>query len=307
MARITARARWVFGAAVVFALGGHPVSADVPSLKWKFTPGETLHYRMEQKTVTELKSNGQNIKTTVNQITDTTWVVKSVDDAGKAQMTQTIDRLQTKIESPFALFEYDSKADKAPEGAIAAGVVPTLKALAGSTFEYAMSPQGEPTDVKVPDGLIKALKEAGPTAGGVGMFSEDGLKNMIHESSLILPTKDLDKPWVRQTKIPSPPIGTMVVDKTYKLDGPAEGAEKISLRMKVSLDPEAKSEIQIKIGEQSGEGSFFFDNKAGRVVKSTVSQKIKMLFTVPGGGEVPQSTDTSTTMTLVDVKEGAAK
>src|SRR5262249_10693052 len=148
-------------------------------------------------------------------------------------LTQTLDRIRTKIDSSLGTFEYDSKSDKPPEGAIAAGVVPTLKALVGATFRYKMSPQGELSDVQVPEGLLKALREAGPM-GNVGMFSEQGLKNMINESSLALPKEDLvkGKSWTRKATIPAPPVGTLTLDKTYTCEGPGDGGEKIGLQVK---------------------------------------------------------------------------
>ena len=296
--------------AVAFTLGAAtaPARAAAPVLRWKFTEGDAFHYQMDQKTVTQVKGPNQDIKTTVTQTIDTTWSVLSVDkDSGTASMTQTIDRVRTKIEFPFGAFEYDSKSEKPPEGPLAAGIVPTLKALVGSRFQYKMSPQGELSDVRVPEGLIKALKEAGPASSNVGMFSEDGLKNMINESSLVLPKDaEKDKPWTRQTKIPSPPIGTMLLDKTYTYTGPDKEGDKITLDVKVSLEPDPKSNFDIKLGNQEGKGTFYFDSKSGRVASSTVTEKIDMVIKVMNA-EVNQSTDMSTTMKLLDPKSSDSK
>jgi hypothetical protein len=303
---------WVSAIALAFSFGlallavtSH-ARAAAPSLKWKFTKGESLHYLMDQKTITEAKLQGQNIKTTVTQKIDSTWSITAVDANGSADMAQTIDRLRTKIESPFGMIEYDSNDKKAPEGPIAAGVVPRLKVLVGATFKYKMSPHGELSDVRVPDGLLKSLKEAGTTGTNVGIFTEDGLKNMIHESSLVLPTEPLEKPWTRQIKIPSPPIGTMVLDKTYTYEGTEDGAEKIGMALKVSLKPDSDSKLEIKIVKQDGKGSFLFDNTAGYVKRSLVTQKVEMQIKLMNN-EVAQNTETSTAMELVKVDQGGAK
>jgi hypothetical protein len=64
----------------------------------------------------------------------------------------------------------------------------------------------------------------------------------------------------------------------------------------------------MKIQSQEGKGSFFFDNAAGRVADSTVSEKLEMLFKLKLGDqakEVVQGNETTTTMKLV--KAGEAK
>ncbi|GAC1450875.1 MAG: hypothetical protein NVSMB9_35640 [Isosphaeraceae bacterium] len=304
MAEIMARSRSLrrtLGVAFALSvtLAGAPAEAAVPSLKWKFKAGESLHYQMDQKTTTQMKTEGQDIKTTLTQTIETTWSVQSVNPEGTAEMIQSIDRVKTKIESPFGAIEYDSKADKAPQGAIAAGVVPILKALVGSKFQYKISPQGELTDVKVPEGLVKALKEAGPAgAAGSNMFSEEGLRNMIRESSLVFPASEIDKPWTRQSKLPLPPIGTMTLDKTYNYEGPSGNQEKIGLKVNARLEAAPDSQFQVKLGPQEGKGNFSFDNKAGRVVQSDVSEMIEMLITFQDK-TVSQKTDTSTSMKLL--------
>jgi hypothetical protein len=304
------RGALVVAAAAALAAGPN-ARAAAPVLRWKFNPGESLHYQMEQKTVTEVKANNQNVKSSVNQTLDTTWAVKAVDTAGKAEMTQTIDRIRAKIEHPFGAFEYDSKdgkqaEDKLAVDKVAAGLVPIFKALVGATFKFKISPQGELSDIQVPEGLIKSLREAGPTAANAGMFSEDGLKNMIRESSLVLPDQAADKPWTRQSKIPSPPIGTLVVDKTYSYDGKDADGEKIGLATKITLEAAPNANFEVKIGNQEGKGTFVFDSNVGRVVRSNVTQKLEMVITVMNT-QVTQSTDTATVMSLLKAEGGSSR
>jgi hypothetical protein len=303
------RGAWCVTAALAAAfLATAAGRADAVTLRWKFKPGESLHYQMDQKTVTQIKANGQEIKTTLSQTIDSTWTVESVGSDGTADMAQTLDRVRTKIESAFGALEYDSAAGKDPEGPIAAGVVPLLKALVGAKFRYKMNPQGELSDVKVPEGLVQKLKEAGPAAANVSMFSEEGLKNLINQSSLSLPKEDLTKgkTWVRESKIPAAPIGTMILEKTYRYEGPTEGGEKIGLTVKMGLEPTPGNNIDVKVGDQKGEGSFIFDNNAGRVASSTVTEKMEMIIKVMNQ-EVNQSTDSTSSMKLIDVKTASAK
>ena len=295
-----------FSLALAFGLGLTAAGrADAATLRWKFKAGEELHYQMVQKTVTAMKANGQDLKTTQDQTIDMTWKIGKVAEDGTAEIAQSIDRIRTKIDSAFGAFAYDSDDPKPAEGPIAAGVIPTLKALVGATFRYKMSPRGELTDVKVPEGLIQQLKESSPAAGAVGMFSEEGLKNMIHESSLDLPVDDLakGKAWSRQTKLPPSPVGLMSFDKTYTYEGPADGGEKIALSSKIALEPTPGSNLDVKLGAQEGKGDFVFDNAAGRVSNSSVTQRIEMVITVMNQ-QITNSTETSSSMKLVEGKSG---
>jgi hypothetical protein len=279
------------------------------ALRWKFKPGETLRYTMVQETSQGMKTMGQEFKTSLKQTVDLHWSVKNVASDGVAELSQTIDRVRTKVEGPGNSFDYDSQGGKEPEGQIASLLTPLLKALVGAEFTFKMSGRGELSDIKVPQKLLDSLRQAGPAATAGGMFSEEGMKNLISQSSLTLPEAALEKgkSWTQQAKVPVPMLGNMVMDKTYTFDGPSpkdSGLFQILLTTKVTLEPAADSKIAVKITSQQGTGDFAFDPQAGRVVSSRVNDKLQMSLSVMGQ-DLEQSTDTVTTMTLA--KDGASK
>ncbi|HMF36918.1 MAG TPA: DUF6263 family protein [Isosphaeraceae bacterium] len=298
------------------------------TLRWKFKPGETLRYTMVQQTTQEMKgaeveklqqelqnqtgrrkAMGQDFKTSLNQTVDLHWSVKNVASDGVAELSQTIDRVRIKVEGPGNSFEFDSQAGKDPEGPIASQLTPMLKGLVGAEFTFKMNGRGELSEIKVPRKLLDSLRQAGPPANAGGMFSEEGMKNMISQSSLTLAEGPLEKgeSWTQQAKVPVPPLGTMVLDKTYTFDGPSSkeaGLDLILLDTNVTLEPAADSDIAVKITSQKGTGEFAFDPQAGRVVSSRVNDKLQMSLSVKGQ-ELEQSTDTVTSMTLA--KDGSAK
>src|SRR5262249_33655580 len=87
------RVRPLAVAAVILAgIVGPP--ARGATLRWKFKPGETLRYVMDQRAVTTATlPGGEQMRTTLSQTIETTWTVKSVDPSGQAEMTQTITRI----------------------------------------------------------------------------------------------------------------------------------------------------------------------------------------------------------------------
>ncbi len=295
-------------AAILAAAAAQPTHG-AETLRWKFKPGETLRYTMVQQTTQGMKAMGQDLKTSLNQTVDLHWSVKDVASDGVAELSQTIDRIRTKVEGPGSSFEYDSQAGKDPEGQIASMLTPMLKALVGAEFTFKMNGRGELSEIKVPPKLIDSLRQAGPAASAGGMFSEEGMRNLISQSSLTLAEGPLEKgkSWTQQAKVPVPMLGTMVMDKTYTFDGPSPkdpGLLQVLLVTKVTLEPAADSNIAVKIISQNGTGEFAFDPQAGRVVSSQVNDKLQMSLSVMGQ-ELEQSTDTITSMTLA--KDGSSK
>ena len=292
---------------------GHDVRAE--TLRWKFSPGATLHYRMEQKNVTAVKAPGHDIKTTVTQVTETTWTVRSVDKDGTAAMEQTIDRIRMKIESPLGKpVEYDTARDTKPGGLVAATLVPTLKAIVGGTFRYSITTRGEVSALQLPENLLQTLSDAGKTGQGTSMFSEEGLKSMILDMALVLPENDLARgeSWSRRGKLAAP-LGTEVRDKTYTYEGRDEpsNADRIAVSVSVGLETAPNSTISIQVRDQKDKGLYHFDNSAGRVVDATRTQSIRVVYSVVSPQtrtlqEVNESRESSSTMILVEAKGGVA-
>ncbi len=289
-------------ATAVAALLAQPAQA-ADALRWKFTKGETLKYTMEQKTTQNMKAKERELKTTLNQTIDLHWTIKNV--AGEvAEMSQTIDRVRTKVEVPGNAFEFDSQSGKSPEGPIAGMLIPMLKALVGAEFSFKMNGRGELTDIHVPKQLLESLSKAGPAATAGGMFSEEGLKNLISQSSLTLPENGLEKgrSWTQHARVPVPMLGTMLMNKTYTYQGSDDkdpNQIKIGLDTKVTLEPAADSNVAVQVKNQKGDGEFSFDNQAGRVRSSHVNDHMEMSITVQGQ-TLQQTTDTVTSMTLAD-------
>src|SRR3954463_15269487 len=90
-------ARWGMLGLILLGASG-PSASRAATLQWKFQPGATLHYTMDQRTVTSLKTGPQDVKTTMSQQIDMDWTVKKVNTDGSAELTQTVTRVHTKIE-----------------------------------------------------------------------------------------------------------------------------------------------------------------------------------------------------------------
>jgi len=311
--RITLRpaSRW-FGLILLLELGLHASIASAVTPRWKFQKGESLQYVLDQKTVTEVSGIPQEVKSTMSQTIDLRWMVRDVDAEGKASLAQSISRVRTRIESPVGAFEFDSNAEKDPAGPAGAVLGPLLRSLVGTEFLFKMSPRGEISDIKVPEKVVEAIKKTGPLGGGAGMFSEDGMKNMISEMGLTLPNEDLNKgkEWSSESKTSMPQVGVLSRTKTYQYQGAeakdAKSLERIDQTTKVVMQPDPKSNVDIKINEQKSEGRFYFDNARGYINESNLSENIKMTFKIKIGDveqDVTQGNESTTVLKLVKASD----
>ncbi len=302
--------------AILIGLGAGMAQAKT-TLRWKFKPGDVLHYQTVQSTVTSIQDlNAKPVQQTLALTIDLTWTVKSVDDQGKASVAETIDRMRTTATMPYVGKLSDDSKD-----ADAAGPIGSLfKFLVGSEFTFTVTPRGEIDDVKLPEKLLAALKAPDEPAaapgqpaepGGMKMMlmqlgiTEDGMKNMLNQMTLVVPQEALEVggKWDRKLPTPAGPDGaSRMIDQMFTYRGAEAGnkAEGVDLTTKFEpLKPDPNVPVTVKSEEASGRYSF--DNAAGRITSSTLTQKIEARIQQEGK-EIPQSIETVTTMTLTKDK-----
>jgi len=287
---------------VAFAIGsdlGASAVEAATTLRWKFREGETLRYQTDQKTSTKGKDpDGKEITQGLTLTIDLAWAVKAVEPSGAATITQTVDRIRTTATLPFGKVSFDSK-----ESGDAAGPAgPIFKMMVGSEVTFRMTPRGEIVDVKLSDKLMAALK-GDEVAGAQGQFSEVGLKNMVMQMGLILPEEGLDPggTWNRKLAIPAGPSGqTRDVDQTFTYRGPdpaspskAEGIDLSTGFEPIKPDPN----VPISVKSEQARGRYQFDNVAGRIESSTLTQNVEVVGQIEGK-DLAMTTETVTTMTL---------
>jgi hypothetical protein len=276
--------------------------AAATTLRWKFKAGDTLRYQMvqTQSMTTRIKDPApQEFKQGFTLTIDQVWTIKSVDDAGVASMTQTIDRIRTTAELPIGKVTYDSKEAK-DSGSLAG---PLFRMLVGAEFTFKMDGKGEISDIKLPEKMLATLRGDQEPAGAQGQFSEAGLKNMIAQMGLLLPGGPVEPgaTWSRKASIPSGPDGqTRGVEQSFTYRGPeAVGGGKMeAIDLTIKFEPvKSDPEVPVTIKSQESRGHFAFDGEAGRIETSTVTEKVELAGSIMGK-EINQAGETTTVMTL---------
>ena len=202
---------------LVLALSGLSAATTARAdntLRWKFKAGETLNYVMDRETEMKIDLSGSLIEIKSGMIFDTTWKVKSVADDGTAELEQTVDRIQIKMDSPLGGgLDYDSKKPGSGQGQAWEMIGPTIEALVGQTFTLKATSTGTVSDIKLPEKLAEHLgKQEGGGGGGrrrgggmggmMGGFNEASIREMITRSIVPLPEKPVtpDISWTQNFK-----------------------------------------------------------------------------------------------------------
>lgn len=275
-------------ALALVAVGAAEAATD---LKWKFKEGDKLNYALQQKADILIDANGVEFDIKVSQVMDLTWDVKSVGSDGTVDLTQTVDRVQLKMSTPFTgEFAYDSKdPDNAPQGEIWERMGGPIKALVGGQFQIKLKPNGKVEEIKLPEKLVELLGQQGGGGAqsmmmGGGLFTESAIKQIIEQSILTLPEEGVANgaTWNKKIENKLGPIGTQKFDTTLTYEGAEsrDGLElaKIATKTEMTFEPNADSDVDVEmeVTEQEGAGSILFDTKAGRVIESKNVQKMTL-------------------------------
>jgi hypothetical protein len=277
-------------AVALLVVSAASASGDDVTLRWKFSPDKPYHYMLTQGMEMSMKLPNNDLKTTMSQVSEMTWKVKSVKPDGSAAMSQVIDRMHIKVEGPAGKFEIDSnkKGDAAAPVGPLAGLGKMVEGLVGVPVDVTISARGEVLSVNVPDKMMEAMKTAGP--GGqafAGAFTEKGIKQLFEQSSVVLPEKAVapGTTWVQKRSVETAGLGNMDIDTTYTDKGEVPG--KPGLRMidgavKMQIKPGENSPVTMRVIKQDNAAKFLFNTTAGHLSSSEIKQNMQMEISAQG-------------------------
>jgi hypothetical protein len=264
--------------AVAVALGGAAPGQEV-KLRYQFKEGDKLNYVMDQTMTMEMALAGQTVKLETMMGFETTIEVKSVDKDGKAQVTQTITRVQFEMDSPNGKLKYDTADPKDPEVAAFKAIVPVFKSMAGAEVNMTLDARGQAADFKLSDKFKDVLKN-NPAASQLGdLATEEGVKKFMGQTGLRLPEEAVKKgsTWTTKNEIKNPQAGTVTTEGKHTYEGQetrdGKALEKISIELNQSVDSTG-APTTIKIKTQDSRGTAWFDNAAGRLVETSLTQDV---------------------------------
>jgi len=197
--------------------------------------------------------------------------------------------------------EYDSDHQGETTGQFAM-IVKSMSMLVDQNIVMTVNPQGESSHVTIPEELVKRFSSPEGNSGGVN--SQEGVKKMMSQGSVIFPEKPLSRGdhWKREIDTELP-YGTMksIIIFTYA-GKTSKGLHRIDAKTEITIKPNDNAPFQMKMTDSQGHGVYLFDAQRGLILASGLKQTMNMEV-LAAGQTTKQSVVTDVSMRLINEKK----
>ena len=317
------KARSVFVALAVALLLAAPVAAQTVTLRYNWTQGDVLTYRMvvrTSSTITGGSAGGGSFEQTLGQTLKVT--VAAVAPDGTATLRQSIEGVSMEVNGPGGRTSYDSaKPPPVDADPRLLAMAKTYGGMVGEAISVTMAPNGAIKRIdgsaRIVDKLMADLPRD-PMAGGLAqgikaMLSEDALRSSLEQSFSRMPDAvvRIGDSWTAQHSMGADAVGKIVGTSTFTLkaiEGTGAAAVArigVSLALKQEAVPPAGASMVVKLGDSRGEGELLFNVPKGAVQRNTMRTEMPSTMTMrgPNGSPETMQSSTKTTMTMELIKQ----
>jgi hypothetical protein len=289
---------------LILLLAASQAQAQI-ALQWKWNQGEKLAYVLQDNYTSKSTVDQQFFELTQDLTLDTIWHVKSVGPTGEASIVVTIERVRFnangKGDAAIGTMSFDSKHETELQRKSEKSVFSVLKSLLGSEITLVVNAQGRVLRFDLPKVLDSTMEDqvTRELAGFFGdLFTADGLRHRLTNWLVALPTEPVSEKQSWQEDKPSRLGKNFPCVYSYTFAARVERDGRMAI--KIDVKPELKllgleaDKDRPKITEQDGKGIVYFDNRAGRITESVVSQRVEMQM-----ADFTKTTDNLATKTTV--------
>jgi hypothetical protein len=297
-----------------------PVAAQGVLLKYRWTKGDSLTYRMvndTQSTISGMPGVGEiAVHQSMTQVLKVT--AEDVTADGVATLRQSFESIRMEMDGPMGKLVYDSAVPDKTANPMIDAFAKVMGALVGESIIVVIAPEGTVRQVegasrlmeKVLKGMPQDPAVAGAAQGLKSMLSDDALKTTLSQSFAKLPAEAvrIGDAWSGTLSMGNEMIGRIVGASTFTLkaiEGPADTplgriAVALTLKQEVTPPPSGPMGMVMKLGESKGEGEMQFNVARGRIQRSTMRTEMPstMTMTGPDGSPATMQNRTITTMTM---------
>jgi len=287
-----------FACAVVAVPSAGVVRQDV-TLRYKWTKGETLRYRMTQRTTSTISGvPGSEAGMTVEQTFGQVWkeAVEDVAADGTTTLRATFESIEVDMSTPMGRMAYDTAHPEsaADPGSLLKGMFANM---IGESFTVAVSPAGVVQRVeglsKMADKMFASLPaSAGPMLGGFRQaMTDDAMKQNMSQAYPTFPDRPLKAgdTWNDQVTTANP-FGTITISSasTLKTVSGAADSQVVTLASTLTLRQDAATPgagpmgMTVKMDEAMGDRETLFNASRGRTERVTTN--LTMPMSISGTG-----------------------
>jgi hypothetical protein len=298
---------------------GYPASEKF-DLKFNLKKGQKLGIKMVSDQKISQTMMGQQQKMNQMMAIGMSFDVLAVDDNANMSIKNTYQTIQTKMEGPMGVMEYDSTK---PEEAGAANPMTAMyKAMLGQSFVMKLAPKGEILEIKGMDEMIAKMIDKMTTDEAMKQQMRETMKNFINEDKMkemsgtmlaALPQKPvgIGEAWTNKISIPAG--FPMEIEITNTLTGHKEGIITIQTSAKVESGDQPKPiemgpmKMTMRMqGEQKGVTQI--DKATGWTIRTKTDMKFSGEMKMepneqmPQGMTIPVAVESVTTVEPMAVK-----
>jgi hypothetical protein len=307
-----------------FVASASPAGAQTVTLRYHWTKGESVTYRLASQTDTSVTgmpgAGGMTLGQTLTQVLKCT--AEDVGADGVATLRQTFQSIKMQINGPAGKVTYDTAAPNDNTNPMIGAMRRVLGAMAGESIVVVMAADGTVVSI---DGASKILAKISAnlpqdpgaeaiTQGMKSILSDDALKSTLAQSFAKLPPEPvkIGDSWRGQVTLAAEIVGKILGTSTFTLkaiEGTADAsvariATALVLKQQSIAAPSGPANVVMTLGNSKGEGEILFDVTRGRIRRNTMRTDMPSVvsMTAPDGSpaSVQNKTTTTTTMELVE-------
>jgi hypothetical protein len=294
-------------------LVGAAIAAQAPALRYRWTKGETLRYRINQETEVVMSGlPGMGDMTVTNSMAQVySMTVDDVAADGTATIKSKIDSVRMDMGTPMGNMTYDSTSTTAPSDPTMAMMAKMMGGMIGETLTVVMAPDGNLKSILGADVMMaKVKKNMPPDAANAGvdvdsMLGEAALRASYAQSFGILPAANVNtgESWSNVVKVPNP-MGELTISRTFTLRGTEtvnnRQLTKIGVAVQVKGGAGGMGPMSTQVGSGTGDGEALFDQKLGRLQRASIRQSVPMTLSMqgPDGSPITMTGVTKSTATV---------
>jgi hypothetical protein len=269
-------------------LSGSPAYGQAPALKWKLKPDDQFEVRLVQSSTSKTKVDSR--ETLMNNSTTIVidWKVSEVAESGDATIEQSLKSIKLLVGDPAVpsqVISYDTALPNVGSKE-SQELLKQVMPLIGLRFDVVMSPWGEIKAVSLPEETKDVLNQLPATMKLRALFSDQGLKDILGSSVVVLPEQEFKAgdQWTTETVTPTV-FGNVKRKRTYTLVGTktVDGREFAEFKMVASMEPDENgTEGQTKgaslngsLISFSGTGQLMLDLDGGYFTFSEVQNRVE--------------------------------